>query len=76
MALSLITEEGITRVKALVVLSNGSEEYVEIPVFNHDPQDNTKNEQLVRDTFNRPQYDNEGNEITSDVTIVEIREVE
>lgn len=77
MAFKTITENGVTRVGANVELSNGQTLYVELPIT-HDPEDNSAHEEHIRNYVNsqNTSYDDEGNEITSDVTIVSITETD
>lgn len=77
MPFKTITEEGVSRVKANVTLSNEDTFYVELPIF-HDLTDDAAHEEAIRLYINAEmtEYDDEGNEITSGVTIVSITETE
>jgi protein involved in temperature-dependent protein secretion len=77
MPFKTITEDGVSRVKANVVLSNGDTLYVEVPIF-HDLTDDAAHEEAIRFCINTEmtQYDDEGNALPLEVTIVSITETE
>jgi hypothetical protein len=77
MPFKTITEDGGSRVKANVTLSNEDTLYVEIPIF-HDLTDDAAHEEAIRLYVNAEmtEYDDEGNALPLEVTIVSITETE
>lgn len=77
MPFKTITEDGVSRVKANVTLSNEDTFYVEIPIF-HDLTDDAAHEEAIRLYINEQmtEYDDEGNALPLEVTIVSITETE
>ena len=77
MAFQVITEDGNSRVKANVLMSDNSEHCIEVRIT-HDLTDDTAHEAVVREVVNvmNTKYDDEGNALPLEVTIVSITETE
>lgn len=77
MPFKTITEDGVSRVKANVTLSNEDTFYLELPIF-HDLTDDAAHEEAIRLHINADmtEYDDEGNALPLEVTIVSITETD